>query len=55
MKKDKLTYIDEKIVEKETRKSEAQFSQSQSVSNPIKAQLAKFRLDKKKIKPEDLI
>ena len=54
MEKDKLTFIEEKKLEKELEKKES-FAPSNTASNPIKARFAKYCLDKKQIKPDDLI
>ncbi len=54
MEKDKLTFIEEKKLEKELEKKDS-FAPSNAASNPIKARFAKFCLDKKQIKPDDLI
>ena len=54
MEKDKFVFIEEKKLEKELKKKNS-FSQKNVASDPIKAHLVKFRLDKKQIKPDDLI
>ena len=54
MEKDKLTFIEEKKIEKESKK-EPDFQFSSKATNPIKARFAKFHLDKKQLKPDDLI
>lgn len=55
MKKDKLTFIEEKKIEKEIKKSESEFVRNNAQSNPIKSQFVKFRLNKKKMNYDDLI
>ena len=54
MEKDKLTFIEEKKFEKELEKKES-FTPSNAASDPIKERFAKYCLDKKQIKPDDLI
>ena len=54
MEKDKITFIEEKKIEKEAEK-ESSVIFSKLATNPIKACFVKFRLDKKQIKPDDLI
>ncbi len=55
MEKDKLTFIEEKKIEKELKEKDSEFQFNLSATNPIKARFAKFHLDKKQIKPDDLI
>ena len=55
MKKDKITFIDEKKIEKDQKKKTSDFIVSDAASDPIRARFAKFCLDKKQIKPDDLI
>ena len=54
MEKDKLTFIEEKNIEKELEKKNS-CAHSNAATNPIKERFTKFRLDKKQIKPDDLI
>lgn len=54
MKKDKITFIDEKKLEKQLEKKDS-FAPAKTASDPIKERFAKYCLDKKQIKPDDLI
>ncbi len=54
MEKDKITFIEEKKIQKEQEKK-VHFEKNIASTDPIKSRFAKFCLDKKQIKVDDLI